>query len=86
MRPSDLYLIEQHGAFASILRSRFPGATVLESSAETVARDLASLAGTVDYVISGLPIVWFNRDKKSRILEQPSRCFGPRAACINSPT
>jgi phosphatidylethanolamine/phosphatidyl-N-methylethanolamine N-methyltransferase len=70
VRPSDLYLVEQHGAFASILRSRFAGATVLETNAETVAQDLARLAGTVDYVISGLPIVWFNRDKKSRILEQ----------------
>src|SRR6185436_1086998 len=69
VRESDLYLVEQHKDFANILRRRFPGATVLETQAESLTRTIGPLAGTFDFVISGLPIVWFNRDKKSQILD-----------------
>ena len=33
-----------------------------------LALRLDALLGSVDYVISGLPILWFNRDKKAAIL------------------
>ena len=76
--PQDLYLVEQHAEFASILRQRFPGSTVLQTGAEHVTRDLGALAGSFDYVISGLPILWFNRDKKSRILEEAFALLKPQ--------
>lgn len=69
VRPADLYLVEQHPDFAAVLRDRFEGATVVEADAAGAARDLARLRGSVDYVISGLPILWFSRDKKAAILE-----------------
>jgi phosphatidylethanolamine/phosphatidyl-N-methylethanolamine N-methyltransferase len=67
--PEDLYLVENNDAFARILGMRFPGATIVHAGAETLNERLESLAGTVDYVISGLPIVWFDKDKKTRILD-----------------
>ena len=65
----DLYLVENNDAFASILGMRFPGATVVHADAQTLNDRLRPLAGTVDYVISGLPIVWFDKKKKKRILD-----------------
>jgi phospholipid N-methyltransferase len=67
--PKDLYLVENNDAFASILRMRFPDATIVHADAQTLSDRLSALAGTVDYVISGLPIVWFDKEKKTRILD-----------------
>jgi phospholipid N-methyltransferase len=69
VQPRNLYLVEQNAAFARILRMRFPAATVIEADAELLSQQLGALAGTVDYVISGLPILWFNKAKKTRILD-----------------
>lgn len=66
--PEDLYLVEQHPAFVDVLRRRFPASAVLPIDAQSLDRCLAELAGTVDFVVSGLPIVWFDRAKKARIL------------------
>ena len=77
VRESDLYLVERHAEFAKILRQRFPRATVLETSAESLLREIGSLAGSFDYVVSGLPIVWFDRDKKSQILEAAFALLAP---------
>ncbi len=41
----------------------------MHADAQTLNERLESLAGAVDYVISGLPIVWFDKDKKTRILD-----------------
>jgi phosphatidylethanolamine/phosphatidyl-N-methylethanolamine N-methyltransferase len=79
---SDLYLVEQNDDFAAILRTRFPAATVLHTSAEQMTKDLQSLVGTFDYAISGLPILWFNREKKSRILEETFALLKP-AGCLH---
>ena len=82
VRSEDLYLIDQNVAFVEILRARFPHATVLQANAAELATRLSALAGTVDYVVSGLPILWFDKETKTRILEQafsllrkPGGCF-----------
>ena len=69
VRATDLHLVEQNDAFARILRTRFPGATIVHEDAETLNETLSDLAGKIDFVISGLPILWFNKDKKTRILD-----------------
>ena len=69
VRASDLFLVENNDAFASILGKRFPGATIVHADAQTLNERLSTLAGVVDYVVSGLPIVWFDKDKKTRILD-----------------
>ena len=68
VRPEDLYLVEQQRDFVAVLRSRFPRAQVVEADAATLSAKLGGLQGTVDYIVSGLPILWFNRDKKAAIL------------------
>ena len=68
VRPEDLYLVEQHCEFVTVLKSRFPRSHVVEADAATLSGKLSELHGTVDYVVSGLPILWFNREKKAAIL------------------
>jgi len=69
VRASDLFLVENNDAFASILGKRFPSTTIVHANAQTLNERLSTLAGVVDYVVSGLPIVWFDKDKKTRILD-----------------
>jgi phospholipid N-methyltransferase len=68
VRPEDLFLVEQHPEFAAVLRTRFPGTMVVQADAVALKSSLGVLRGSIDYVISGLPILWFNRDKKAAIL------------------
>jgi phospholipid N-methyltransferase len=77
VRPEDLYLVEQHAMFVDVLRRRFPGSSVVQADAANLSEALGSLCGTVDYVISGLPIVWFSRDKKQRILREAFELLRP---------
>jgi phospholipid N-methyltransferase len=77
VRPEDLYLVEQHADFCDVLRERFPRAHVLEVDAAALSKSLGELRGTVDYVISGLPILWFNRDKKAAILAEAFELMKP---------
>jgi phospholipid N-methyltransferase len=78
VRPEDLYLVEQHADFCDVLRERFPRAHVLEVDAAALLKSLGELHGTVDYVISGLPILWFNRDKKAAILAEAFELMKPQ--------
>lgn len=77
VRPSDLYLVEQCAPFADILRARFPEALVLRADAADLVKHLEPLVGTVDYVVSGLPILWFAKDKKRRILTEAFSLLRP---------
>jgi phosphatidylethanolamine/phosphatidyl-N-methylethanolamine N-methyltransferase len=78
VRPADLYLVEQHPLFVDVLRERFPGATVVQTDAAALVDALGELRGEVDYVISGLPIVWFNKDKKTKILGEAFALLRPQ--------
>jgi phospholipid N-methyltransferase len=80
VRASDLYLVEQNDSFASILRMRFPAATVVHADAQALPDRLCVLASSIDYVISGLPILWFNKETKTRILEAAFALLAPRGA------
>ena len=78
VRQEDLFLVEQHADFAAVLRARFPRANVIEADAASLTRPLGVLRGRVDYVISGLPILWFNRDKKAvDPVRSASSCLKP---------
>lgn len=80
VRPENLYLVEQHSDFCAVLRERFPSAHVLKVDAATLSASasLGELRGRVDYVISGLPILWFNRDKKAAILAESFELLKPQ--------
>lgn len=77
VRPQDLFLVEQCMPFVDILRSRFPLASVLRADAAELSDHLPRLVGQVDYVISGLPILWFSKDKKTRILAEAFSLLRP---------
>lgn len=66
--PARLHLVELNGEFVKILRKRFPSADVRQVDATDLSRHLSSLAGQVDFVISGLPMAWFKRETKLRML------------------
>lgn len=77
VRPADLYLVEQCPPFVEILRSRFPQSTVLRADAADLSRHVTELVGAVDYIVSGLPILWFAKDKKTRILAEAFSLLRP---------
>jgi phospholipid N-methyltransferase len=77
VRDSDLFLIEQNKQFVDILRRRFPRATVLRTDAADVERALPELVGRVDCVVSGLPILWFDRAAKLSILRSAFNMLRP---------
>lgn len=68
----DLYLLERCPRFTPTLRREFSGATVIEGDA-TIRHDvLDEIRGSVDFVISGLPLVLFSSAQKRALLQ---RCF-----------
>ena len=81
VRRNDLYLVENNSDFAGVLQQRFPGTHVLEADAAALPEYLGNLRGSFDYVVSGLPIVWFDKTTQARILSgafellRPSGCF-----------
>jgi phospholipid N-methyltransferase len=79
--PLDLHVVEQNAAFVDILKIRFPGVHVVPADAASATQYLGEVLGSIDYVISGLPLLWFDKDKKTRILSEafsllrPDGCF-----------
>jgi phospholipid N-methyltransferase len=73
VRPSDLVLIERCEDFAGHLEREHPSVKVLRGDATESQEGLAPLRGTIDFVVSGLPLLLFSREQKTRLLEQ---CFG----------
>jgi phosphatidylethanolamine/phosphatidyl-N-methylethanolamine N-methyltransferase len=67
---SNLVLLERCPRFVALLRSRYPRANVVETDATQVDARLSSLAGSIDFVVSGLPLVLFSNAQKLRLLAQ----------------
>ena len=66
---ANLVLIERCAGFADLLTQRYPGATVLRGDATLPQAELAEHAGAFDVIISGLPLVLFSREQKTRLLQ-----------------
>ena len=75
--PCQLHLVEQNEDFVGILRKRFPQSEVLQVDATALLRHFAELQGQVDYVVSGLPVVWFKRQTKVRMLKDAFELLRP---------
>jgi phosphatidylethanolamine/phosphatidyl-N-methylethanolamine N-methyltransferase len=74
---SDLYLVERNDAFARLLKQRFPQAALLQEDATSLADSTRELAGSIDFIVSGLPLVLFSRPQKARLLAQSFALLGP---------
>jgi phospholipid N-methyltransferase len=80
--PDDLYLVERHAKFVEILKQRFPKAHVVEADAAEVATRLPHLLGTADFVISGLPLSWFDKKTKATLLSAAKSLLSERG-CLH---
>jgi phospholipid N-methyltransferase len=69
----DLIMLERCPGFADLLKQRFPNATVIRGDATLRQSELAPLRGTIDFIISGLPLVLFSREQKFRLLRNGFR-------------
>jgi phospholipid N-methyltransferase len=69
VEPAKLHLVEQNADFVRILEKQFPESDVLAIDAAELPAHLGHLTGQIDYVVSGLPILWFSRKLKQRIFE-----------------
>jgi phospholipid N-methyltransferase len=76
----NLYLVERDAAFARLLRARFPKATVLHEDATALTAHTRAVAGTFDFIVSGLPLVLFSRDQKERVLANVLTLLKPTGA------
>jgi phospholipid N-methyltransferase len=70
VRARDLFVVEQNEAFIGILRRRFHGVAVVHGDALSLQADLGYLAGTVDGVISSLPLLLFSQPDRRRALAE----------------
>ena len=76
--PERLFLVEYSKDFASLLRQRFPGVTVIEGDAYAIGE---ALAGHVDQplaaVVSSLPLLTKPEGERTRLLEAAFRLMLP---------
>ena len=78
--PSMLYVFEQNRLLSEHLRDRFPGINVLNVSAVSMKRALASVEHDVGAVISGLPLLSMGRLPRARILKSAFDILRPGGA------
>lgn len=76
----NLFLVERNAAFSRLLRQQFPKATLLHEDATALAEHTRDVAGSFDFVISGLPLVLFSRPQKERLLVQVLELLKPTGA------
>jgi phospholipid N-methyltransferase len=75
---SKLILIERNESFGSILSKNIcdPRVTLVNDSAENVLETLRCHNGSkADYILSGIPFLWFSRRLKDKILENTHRAL-----------
>ncbi|WP_428099792.1 class I SAM-dependent methyltransferase [Candidatus Rariloculus sp.] len=80
VRECDLYLIEQDERFVDHLKRRFPGAATVQADATWVGEHLGELTDSVDFVISGLPLLLFSDARKRRLLTAAFKLLGAGGA------
>lgn len=77
--PDRLTVYETDPVFAGLLRDRFPGVTVIEADARTLAAGPVSGAGAV---ISGLPLLTIPERVQRQIVEAAFACMRPGGAFV----
>ena len=76
----ELYLVESDERFVEILQRRFPAARTVQGDATWLGQHLEELTGSVDFVISGLPLLLFSDVRKRRLLAAAFRLLGDGGA------
>ncbi len=78
VEPQDLDLVEVDPHFVKLLRVRFPDVGTHDIDAITMSRRLVHLSGSVDYVVSGLPLLLLSRTQRMRVLTGAFALLGRR--------
>jgi phospholipid N-methyltransferase len=79
VRAEDLFVVEQNTQFLKILARRFPDCPLVAADALSLAEHVPG-PGTFDFVVSGLPLLFFSPQQKERLLEQVFELLGPNGA------
>lgn len=77
---ADLYMLERCPGFADQLEREFPRATVMRGDATMRHGALLPHRGTIDFIVSGLPLVLFSREQKFRLLRNAFRMLKAEGA------
>jgi len=78
--PSNLYLVERCAEFAELLGETYPEATVVRGDATLPLDPLLPHRGTIDVIVSGLPLVLFTREQRERLLLECAALLKPGGA------
>jgi phospholipid N-methyltransferase len=78
--PSNLVLVEQDVGMSSRLRQQFPGATVLQASAEDLSRHTHPALDGIGATICGLPLRNMSSAHHGRLLEVVFEAMRPGGA------
>ena len=76
----DLCLVDSDERFVEMLRESFPGARTVHGDALSLGEHLEDLTGQVDYIISGLPLLFFSNARKRRLLAAAFALLGEGGA------
>jgi phospholipid N-methyltransferase len=79
VRAQDLFVVEQNAQFQKILARRFPESHLVAADALSVTEHVPE-RGAFDFVVSGLPLLFFSPEQKRRLLEQVFELLGPKGA------
>ena len=76
----NLCLVDSDERFVEILRESFPSARTVHGDALSLGEHLEDLAGQVDFIISGLPLLLFSEARKRRLLSAAFSLLGESGA------
>ena len=76
----DLCLVDSDERFVEMLKERFPGARTVHGDATSLGEHLEDLTGQVDFIISGLPLLFFSNARKRRLLAAAFALLGEDGA------
>lgn len=75
-----LVMIEQSAEFVKVLARRFPASTIVRGDATKPNVALAPLKGSIDFIVSGLPLVLFSNEQKRDLLRHSFDLLAARGA------
>jgi phospholipid N-methyltransferase len=80
VEPANLELVELDPRFVRLLEQRFPGVEVHALDALSIAARLPHLAGRLDFIVSGLPLLLLSRPRRMRLLKGAFSLLGSGGA------
>jgi phosphatidylethanolamine/phosphatidyl-N-methylethanolamine N-methyltransferase len=81
--PENLYLVEYSKDFATLLRQKFPGVTVIQGDAYGLEHTLSGIVSEpIAAIVSSLPLLTRPESQRSRLLKAAFRLMRPGAPFV----